>query len=331
MLAARKAALTRVKSADEPDRPLWRHGQHQAGQGDHRAVVADQLDQADRQRRLRHHAGGLVAGLHHRGDQVDHPGAGEGGQQPGRGLRHLRLGDRGQRRHQGDLGGHVAQHVDPAAGGAGLAGDPGQLAVRAVQRVRQLPADQREQADRPGPDPAVGDRTGRGHHHERDQAAEPEVGHREDGRREPVLVREDRDPGAEPLADRLAEQAAAAVDARSSRPRWVRGPLRLSGAATASSYSASFRRISSGRHREVLQDRVAVRPGPRRELHHLDELLRRQADVGRHVRAAGAGTGSRPSGRTGARRRAGRCRTARPARPARRARRCPGRACRSRA
>ena len=132
--------------ADEPDRPLWCDGQHHAGQGDHRAVVADQLDHADRQRRAGHHAGRLGAGLHHRGDQVDHPGAGEGGQQPGRGLRHLRLGGRGQRRHQGDLRRHVAQHVDPAAGRAGLAGHPGQLAVGAVQRVRELPADQREQA-----------------------------------------------------------------------------------------------------------------------------------------------------------------------------------------
>ena len=45
----RKRGVDQGEEADEPDRPLRHDDQHEAGQGDHGAVVADQLDQPDRQ------------------------------------------------------------------------------------------------------------------------------------------------------------------------------------------------------------------------------------------------------------------------------------------
>ena len=84
MLASRKPPLTTVNATITQTVQRRGDGQHQAGHEDHRAVVADQLHQAHRQRGRGDHAGRVRAGLHHRGDQVDHPGAGEGRDQPGR-------------------------------------------------------------------------------------------------------------------------------------------------------------------------------------------------------------------------------------------------------
>ena len=77
-----------------------------------------------------------------------------------------------QRGDQGDLGRHVAEHVHPGAGGAGPAAQPGQLTVRAVQRVRDLPTDQRDEADHPRPARAGGDRGGE--RDDRDRRAQPD-------------------------------------------------------------------------------------------------------------------------------------------------------------
>ena len=53
MLASRKPPLTMVNATITQSDQRGRHGQHQPGHEDHRAVVADQLDQAYRQRASR--------------------------------------------------------------------------------------------------------------------------------------------------------------------------------------------------------------------------------------------------------------------------------------
>ena len=101
-----------------------------------------------------------------------------------------------ERGDQGDLGGHVAEHVDPGAGGAALAGHPGKLPVGAVQGVRHLPADQREQADRPGRHVAGGDPPGERHHGDRGGQPEHQVGEGQRGRAQPEPLGDEREDRA---------------------------------------------------------------------------------------------------------------------------------------